>query len=160
MSLIQLPTFKMRPDEQIVPLQFNHLLNLELGPHEKEYARNIPGYLDYVYENSEQGWSWAAIGRGKVVCAFGVRDIWPGVVEAWFLPGEGLENHARSTLTGARSLLGEIISQSGVRRMQIFVKSQHMVALRFAKALYFEVECEHRKFGPEGADYYCMVRFE
>ena len=107
MSLIQLPTFKMRPDEQIVPLQFNHLLNLELGPHEKEYARNIPGYLDYVYENSEQGWSWAAIGRGKVICVFGVRDIWPGVVEAWFLPGEGLENHARSTLTGARSLLGD-----------------------------------------------------
>jgi len=160
MSLIQLPTFKMRPDEQIVPLQFNHLLSLELGPHEKEYARHIPGYLDYVFENSEQGWSWAAIGRGKVICVFGVRDWWPGVVEAWFLPGEGLENHARSTLVGARALLGEIISQSGVRRMQIFVKCDHMVALKFAKALYFEVESTHRKFGPEGADYYSMVRFE
>ena len=76
MSLIQLPTFKMRPDEQIVPLQFNHLLNLELGPHEKEYARNIPGYLDYVYENSEQGWSWAAIGRGKAVHVGRGGDPW------------------------------------------------------------------------------------
>ena len=160
MGLIQLPTFKMRPDEQIVPLQFNHLLSLELGPHEQEYARHIPGYLDYVFENSEQGWSWAAIGRGKVICVFGVRDWWPGVVEAWFLPGKGLENHARSTLVGARALLGEIIGQSGVRRMQIFVKCDHMVALKFAKALYFEVESTHRKFGPEGADYYSMVRFE
>jgi len=160
MGLIQLPTFKMRPDEQIVPLQYNHLLSIELGPHEKEYAASIPGYLDYVWENSEHGWSWAAIGRGKVVCVFGVRDVWPGVVEAWFIPGEGLESHARSTLVGARALLSEVMATSGIRRMQIFVKSQHMVALRFAKALHFEVECELRKFGPEGADYYSMVRFE
>ena len=160
MSLIQLPTFKMRPDEQIVPLQYNHLLSIELGPHEQEYAINISGYLDYVYENSEHGWSWAAIGRGQVVCVFGVRDIWSGVVEAWFIPGKGLENHTRSTLIGARALLAEVMTSSGIRRMQIFVKCDHMVALRFAKALHFEIECRHRKFGPEGADYYSMVRFE
>ena len=160
MSLIQLPTFKMRPDEQIVPLQYNHLLSIELGPHEQEHAVNISGYLDYVYENSEHGWSWAAIGRGQVVCVFGVRDIWSGVVEAWFIPGKGLENHTRSTLIGARALLAEVMTSSGIRRMQIFVKCDHMVALRFAKALHFEIECRHRKFGPEGADYYSMVRFE
>ena len=160
MSLIQLPTFKIRPDEQIVPLQYNHLLSIELGLHEQEYAANISGYLDYVWENSEHGWSWAAIGRGQVVCVFGVRDVWSGVVEAWFIPGKGLENHTRSTLIGARALLAEIMATSGIRRMQIFVKSQHMVALRFAKALHFEIECKHRKFGPEGADYYSMVRFE
>ena len=160
MGLIQLPTFKMRPDEQIVPLQYNHLLNIELGLHEQEYAANISGYLDYVWDNSEHGWSWAAIGRGQVVCVFGVRDIWPGVVEAWFIPGKGLENHTRSTLIGARALLAEVMTTSGIRRMQIFVKCDHMVALRFAKALHFEIECKHRKFGPEGADYYSMVRFE
>ena len=76
------------------------------------------------------------------------------------LPGEGLEDHARSTLVGARAILGDIIGQSGIRRMQIFVKCDHMVALKFAKALYFEVECKLRKFGPEGADYFSMARFE
>ena len=160
MGLIQLPTFKMRPDEQIVPLQYNHLLSLKLGPHEEEYAKHIPGYLDYIYENSEHGWSWAAIGRGRVICVFGVKDVWPGHVEAWFLPGEGLEDHVRSTLVGARAILGDIIGQSGIRRMQIFVKCNHMVALKFAKALHFEVECKLRKFGPEGADYFSMARFE
>lgn len=160
MALIQLPTFKMRPDEQIVPLQYNHLFNIDLGPHELEYERHIPGYLDYVYDNSVMGWSWTAIGRGKVICCFGLRDIWPGLVEAWFIPGEGLDKHARSTLVGARAIMDEVMAQSDIRRIQIFVKSQHMVALRFAKALHFEVECELRKFGPEGADYYCMSRFE
>jgi hypothetical protein len=44
--------------------------------------------------------------------------------------------------------------------MQIFVKVENTRALRFAKALQFEVECILRKFGPEGADYYAMARFE
>ena len=73
MSLIQLPTFRMRPDEQIVPLQYEHLFMIKLGPHEQEYERVIPGYRDYIYDISEHGWSWTAIGRGKVVACYGRR---------------------------------------------------------------------------------------
>lgn len=160
MSLIQLPNFQMRTDEQIVPLTINHLYSIELGPHEQEYAEHIPYYRDYVFDNSVLGWSWAAIGRGKVVAAFGVRDVWPGLVEAWFVPGEGLDRHSRTTLIGARALLREVMSDTDIRRMQIFVKVGNDRALRFAKALMFEVECKLRKFGPEGADYYSMARFE
>jgi hypothetical protein len=160
MGLIQLPTFQMRTDEQIVPLTLSHVYNIKLGPHEEEYARHIPHYRDYVWDYSVLGWSWTAIGRGKVIAIFGVRDIWPGLVEAWFIPGEGLDRHARSTLIGARALLREVMSDTDIRRMQIFVKVDNTRALRFAKALHFEVECILRKFGPEGADYYAMARFE
>ena len=160
MSLIQLPTFKTRPDEQIVPLQYEHLFMLELGPHEKAYQAVIPGYLDYIYDNSELGWSWTAIGRGKVVACYGLRQIWPGLVECWFIPGEGLDKHTRTTLVGARATLAQAFESYDIARMQIFVKDQHMVALRFAKALHFEVECKLRKFGPEGADYFSMARFK
>lgn len=160
MSLIQLPTFQTRPDEQIVPLQHAHLHMIKLGPHEQEYERVIPDYRDYVYDNSELGWSWTAIGRGKVVACYGLRQIWPGVVECWFIPGEGLDRHARTTLVGARATLAQAFEDYDIARMQIFVKDQHMVALRFAKALHFEVECKLRKYGPEGADYLSMARFE
>lgn len=160
MSLIQLPTFRMRPDEQIVPLQYEHLFMIKLGPHEQEYERVIPGYRDYIYDISEHGWSWTAIGRGKVVACYGLRQIWPHMVECWFIPGEGLENHARTTLVGARATLAQAFEDYDISRMQIYVKDQHMVALRFAKALHFEVECKLRKFGPEGADYYSMARFK
>ena len=54
----------------------------------------------------------------------------------------------------------EVSEDYDITRMQIYVKDQHMVALRFAKALHFEVECKLRKFGPEGADYYSMARFK
>lgn len=160
MGLIQLPTFKIRSDEQIVPLQWSHLSNIKLSKHELEYASYIDNYLDYVWENSEDGWSWTGIGRGKVVCVFGVRYIWPGLVEAWFVPSENMEDHVRSILVGSRQLLGEVMALSDIRRMQIFVKVENTAAFRFAKALNFEVECKLRKFGPEGADYYSMARFE
>ena len=160
MGLIQLPTFRMGPGEQIVPLQYSHLFQLKLGPHEQEYEKFIPGYRDYVYDNSEGGWSWTGIGGGKVVCCFGVRPIWDHCVECWFIPSEGLDRHARTTLVGARKVLQSIFDSYDITRMQIFVKCEHEVALRFAKALYFDVECRLRKFGPEGADYYSMARFE
>jgi hypothetical protein len=160
MSLIQIPTFKMRHDEHIVPLQREHLSLIELGPHEQEYERVIPNYRDYIYNISEPGWSFTAIGRGKIIACYGLRQIWPHLVECWFIPGEGLDKHARTTLVGARATLQDAFDNYGIARMQIFVKDQHMVALRFAKALHFDVECKLRKFGPEGADYYSMARFK
>jgi hypothetical protein len=47
-----------------------------------------------------------------------------------------------------------------ITRMQITVKCDHPIAVRFAKSLYFDVECRLRKYGPEGADYYSMARFD
>lgn len=159
MGLIQLPTFKMRPDEQIVPLAINHLELLELQEHELQYVETIPHYLDYIFENSELGWSWAGIGQGKVVCCFGLRPIWKGVAEAWLVPGKGLEDHARTLLVGARTLFDQAVSDSDITRLQIYVKEENEVALRFAKAIGFDVESKLRKFGPEGADYIGLVRF-
>ena len=132
MSLIQLPTFQTRPDEQIVPLQHAHLHMIKLGPHEQEYERVIPDYRDYIYEISDPQWSWTAIGRGRVVACYGVREVWPHMVECWFIPGEGLDKHARTTLVGARATLQSVFDNYGITRMQIFVKDQHMVALRLS----------------------------
>ena len=150
----------MRPDEQIVPLTYEHLFQIQLGPFERELSQVIPGYLDYVWDSSELGWSWTAIGKGRVICCFGVREVWPKVVECWFIPGKGLNEHTRSTLVGARAILQDVIDHYDITRMQIIVNSQHVVAFRFAKALYFDVECKLRKYGPEGADYYMMARFD
>ena len=41
-----------------------------------------------------------------------------------------------------------------------FPRASPIAPFKFAKALRFEVESVMRKFGPEGADYYSMVRFE
>lgn len=158
--MIQLPEFRMSHDEQIVPMRYEHLFDFEFSGDTIEYIENIPDYARYVWDNSQEGWSWTAIGRGKKIAIFGFRDIWDGLVEAWFIPGQGLSKHSRSTLVGARAIMEDAISQTRIRRLQITVKKDNDTAFKFAKALGFEVESIMRKFGPEGADYYMMARFK
>ncbi len=159
MGLIQLPEFRMSQDEQIVPLRYEHLARMRMAEDSKEYMEYIPNYIDYIWDNSEDGWSWAGIGRGKVVTVFGIRHIWHGLAEMWMVPGEGLSKHAISLVRGARAVTDIALQDYGVRRLQICVKVENDSAFKFAKALHFEVESVMRKFGPEGADYYMMTRF-
>ena len=159
MGLIQLPDVKLSPDQHIVPLRYEHLTRLKLKEHEQEYARSIPNYIDYVWDNSVDGSSWAGIWRGRVVAAFGMRFYWQGVAEAWMLPGEGIEHNAISLVKGARSLFDIAIERNEIRRLQIAVKVENDTAYKFAKAVGFGVESVMRKFGPEGSDYYLMTRF-
>ena len=159
MGMVQLPQFRMSADEQIVPLRYEHLQRLRLTEDTIEYTKHIPGYLDYVWDNSADGWSWAATARGKVIAVFGIRMLWTGLAEMWMLPGDNLNRHAISLVRGARAITDSALSDYGVRRLQITVKVENDIAFRFAKALHFEVESIMRRFGPEGSDYYMMVRF-
>jgi hypothetical protein len=159
MGLVQLPEFRMSSDEQLVPLRYEHVARMRLADDNKEYMEYIPNYIDYIWDNSEDGWSWAGIGRGKVVIAFGIRHIWHGLAEMWLVPSEDIGSHAISLVRGARAVTDTALQDYGVRRLQICVKVENDTAFKFAKALRFEVESVMRKFGPEGADYYMMTRF-
>ena len=159
MGMVQLPQFRMSQDEHIVPLRYEHISRLPPTDDSIEYMKYIPGYLDYIWDNSADGWSWAAIGKGKVIAIFGLRMIWSGLAEMWMVPGKGLDRHAISLVRGARAVTDSALSDYGVRRLQITVKVENDTAFRFAKALHFEVESIMRRFGPEGSDYYMMVRF-
>ena len=159
MGLIQLPDVKLSPDQHIVPLKYEHLTRLRLKEHEQEYARSIPRYIDYVWDNAVDGYSWAGIARGRVIAAFGLRFYWEGVAEAWMLPGEGIEKNAISVVRATRHLFDIAIEENRLRRVQIAVKVENDTAYKFAKAVGFGVESVMRKFGPEGSDYYLMARF-
>tara|TARA_R110002153_G_scaffold100562_1_gene236551 strand:- start:3604 stop:4083 length:480 start_codon:yes stop_codon:yes gene_type:complete len=159
MGMVQLPQFRMSADEHIVPLRYEHISRLSLTDDSIEYIRHIPSYLDYIWDNSADGWSWAAIGKGKVIAVFGIRMIWTGLAEMWMVPGRDMGSHAISLVRGARAITDSALQDYGVRRLQITVKAENDTAFRFAKAMHFEVESVMTKFGPEGSDYYMMVRF-
>jgi hypothetical protein len=159
MGLVQLPEFRMSSDEQIVPLRYEHLARIRLTGDSLEYAKHIPNYIEYIWDNSQDGLSWAAICRGKVFLAFGIRYIWNGLAEMWLIPSKDINDHAISLVRGAKAVTDTALRDYGVRRLQICVKVENDTAFKFAKALRFEVESVMRKFGPEGADYYMMTRF-
>ena len=159
MGLIQIPEFRMSNDEHIVALKYEHLTRIQHNEDTKEYIKNIPNYIDYIWDNAVSGSSWTAICRGRVIAVFGIRYIWNGLAEMWMIPSKDIHKNAMSLVRGARALTDTAIRDYEIKRLQICVKVENDVALRFAKSLGFSVESVMTKFGPEGADYYMMVRF-
>tara|TARA_R110000765_G_scaffold408431_1_gene506179 strand:+ start:84 stop:563 length:480 start_codon:yes stop_codon:yes gene_type:complete len=159
MALIQLPQIRMGHDEHIVPLTYDHLTKINLKEENSDFVDVIPNYINYVWDHAAEGTSWAGIGRGKVVVAFGIRPFWTGVSEMWLIPGKEIDRHAISVVRAAKQLTDTAINDYSIRRLQICVNTQNDTAFRFAKALRFEVESIMRRYGPDGADYYMMARF-
>jgi len=159
MGLIQIPKIRMSPDESIVSLRHDHLMKIDYNEDTKEYIKNIPNYIDYLWANAEAGSSWAGIGRGKVVAAFGIKPIWNGLAEMWMIPGTDIGRHTISIVRGAKVLTNSAIKDYDLKRLQIGVRTENDTAFRFAKSLGFGVESVMKRFGPEGADYYMMARF-
>ena len=159
MGLIQIPKIIMSPDESIVSLRHDHLMKIDYNEDTKEYIKNIPNYIDYLWANAEAGSSWAGIGRGKVVAAFGIKPIWNGLAEMWMIPGTDIGRHTISIVRGAKVLTDSAIRDYDLKRLQIAVRVENDTAFRFAKSLGFGVESIMKRFGPEGADYYMMARF-
>jgi len=159
MGLIQIPKIRMSPDESIVSLRHDHLMKIDYNEDTKEYIKNIPNYIDYLWANAEAGSSWAGIGRGKVVAAFGIKPIWNGLAEMWMIPGTDIGRHTISIVRGAKVLTDSAIRDYDLKRLQIAVRVENDTAFRFAKSLGFGVESIMKRFGPEGADYYMMARF-
>ena len=159
MGLIQIPEIRMNHDENIVSLRYEHIARIKYNEDTLEYIERIPNYVDYIWDSSIRGSSWAWISRGKVVGAFGVRYIWNGVAEMWMIPSKDIRNNAISLVRGAKILTDTAIYDYDIKRLQISVKVENDTAFRFAKSLGFGVESVMKRFGPEGADYYMMVRF-
>ena len=157
--MLQIATMQLAPDKQLVPFRPEHLYSIEIKGYELEYVTSIPDYDEYVLENVIPEMTWTGIARGKVIIIFGLRPLWPGVCEAWMLPGAGIEDNAIAVVRGARKVLDSAMQKYDLMRLQIAVRSSNITAHKFAKSLYFRDEALMRRYGPEGADYYLMARF-
>jgi len=159
--MITFPDVKLSKGQHIVPYRSEHLLSLDLREYETEnYKGHIEEYLEYVDINTVEGLTWTGIAKGKVIMIFGFRPMWRAVGEVWMLPGYGIEKNAISLLRASRQVLSNVIHDFDLKRLQIAVSTRNDTAYRFAKKLYFEEEAIMQHYGPEGADYRLMVRFE
>ena len=99
----------MGHDEHIVPLTYDHLTRIKLKKENSDFVDVIPNYIDYVWDHAAVGTSWAGIGRGKVIAAFGIRPFWDGVSEMWLIPGQEIDRHAISVIRAALLHDGEVL---------------------------------------------------
>lgn len=105
------------------------------------------------------GHSVTAFLRGEPVVCFGVIPIWNGVAEAWFLADDKARGEPLALTRMTKRFLDIAEISLGLRRLQITVRTTHMAAIAWAKALKFNNEGLMLGYGPDGVDYLLMARY-
>jgi hypothetical protein len=156
--MIELPVFRTTSGQSIVRFQPQHLNRLDLKEPELSEMLLDPSTLDRVAQAAEPDASWTGMFHGKPVVCFGIRTIFPGVGEAWLLPGADIDRHAISVCRGSRRIYQHFINEGVFRRIHVVVDPANDTAFRFAKWNGFDVEGIMRKFGADGSDHLLMAR--
>lgn len=156
--MIELPVFRTTSGQSIVRFQPQHLNRLDLKEPELSEMRLDPSALNRVALAAEPDASWTGMFHGKPVVCFGIRTIFPGVGEAWLLPGADIDRHAISVCRGSRRIYQHFINEGVFRRIHVVVDPANDTAFRFAKWNGFDVEGIMRKFGADGSDHLLMAR--
>jgi len=95
------------------------------------------------------------INDDPVMCS-GIIDLWEGCGEGWFIAAKELLDYPVTLSRATKEVLHEEIVKTNYRRVQVNVRADWEVAIRFSKFLGFKEEGLMQKFGPEGADYLRM----
>ena len=93
---------------------------------------------------------WAALGAGRVLCAFGVTP-WagaPGVGVPWFLATDGADGHRRSLTALPAAYIARMLE--AYPRLVNFVHADNVRAIRWLQHLGFTIDAP-APFGPRGA---------
>lgn len=146
-----------------VPFSPWHLQMFDIEAASGGLGSVLADYETYVGVQSQLGPAFSVLrvgGNVETVGVFGAVQLWPGVGEAYALPGRIARSMPVSFVKASRLILDELVKIGGFRRLQAYVKTTHKSAVQFAKVCYFVPEATLSRFGPEGADYTLFVRFQ
>lgn len=119
-------------------------------------------YIDLekvVAAQAVSGHAITAFLRGQPVVCFGVIPIWNGVAEAWFIADDKARREPLALTRMTKRFLDIAEISLGLRRLQITVRTTHMAAIAWARALKFSNEGLMLGYGPDGVDYFLMARY-
>lgn len=85
---------------------------------------------------------------GKVIACGGVVVLWDGVGEAWFLPTERTQKHARALIREIRHLF----LSSSFRRIHADINANKPRNQKWAEVIGFMPEAEMASYLPDGSD--------
>ena len=150
---------KIKPPHKLI--NFETALVPMLTPRDTDqvYFDHIPNFIGVLSGYAQIGYAHMGISHGRPVCMFGCVPLWPGVAELWMITDVNLGSSARTFHRVTKEMFDIYMSELSLVRLQIWVHSQNERALKWAKALYFEEEGIARQFGPDGADFHLLARF-
>jgi len=149
------------PKVTIVPFAWYHIHAMDLREKERGYLANINDYVERAKIYQTKGPCFSAIVEGEgIACSWGVVPLWPGVAECWMLTSTLLDRYPLTTIRKARELIHVIKCELMCKRLQMTVRTDDAVAIRFAEALYFRSEGVLNSYGTDGSDFTMMARLD
>lgn len=149
------------PKVTIVPFAWYHIHAMDLREKERGYLADLSDYVERAKVYAGRGPSFSAIVEGEgIACSWGAVPLWTGVAECWMLTSRLIETYPVTTIRKAREFIHVIKCELMCKRLQMTVRTDDPVAIRFAQGLFFEQEGVLKSYGPDGSDFTMMARLD
>ena len=149
---------RLPPGTKIVRFSAAHVLIMNFDPWQKLVNEAWSDFFKWAKMAEGVGPSYTVLDDSRPVMCFGVIQLWPGVVEAWMLRDEGVDQRKISLARGAKLFFDDIGIKLQLKRCQMTVDCRNVPAQKFAKWLKFKEEGVLKSYAPDGADFLMMSR--
>lgn len=152
MQVMKLDGYKNR----IVAFKPNHIHMAKFRDFDQEI---LDGYgRPHIQDYAVDGLSYSAMCDGKVFVMFGLYPLWKGVAEAWMLPSAELADRKMVFHKACLRFFPYASEKLKLHRIQTYVRSTNVQAVRWMEMMYFNREGLLQKYGPDINDYYVYGR--
>ena len=96
---------------------------------------------------------------GRIFGAGGATIFWEGVAEVWLIYTKETEKFPKEAFTALKTMLNKLIEDNDLKRIQLTVRADYPIGIRFAEALGFHNETPNgmEKYQPDGTDSYLFA---
>lgn len=161
--------FPSRPGSNVIPCTLKHLIYLceRMRDDERAQYMALSGSVDFAPEVAAVGFfntpglKFTVLGPDHLpAAAGGAEEIGPGVMQTWMVGSpEGWSTTWRSLTRAASWLVGGLLEQDGVRRVQATCTcARGAAAIWFERSLGMQHEGIWRKYGRNGEDVALFAR--
>jgi hypothetical protein len=149
---------KLRPPNAIVPYHSGFVQMIKPRGTDALFFEYVPDFHKVISHYATVGTAFVGVHAGKPKCIFGAIQLWEGVAEIWMITDESLPEYALPFQRSTKAFIDILINELQLVRVQFTVHSQNLLAVKWAKSLYFIEEGIMRKFGPDGADFHIFAK--
>lgn len=133
------------------------LLFMNLGEFERALFADTKDCILQLVEQAKKGESWTCVYKGNILFFFTIQEF-AGMATLSLVASEEAANHPIPFGRASRDKIDELAGK--YRRLQCTVHTKYEKSIKWLTAMGFEIEGTHRKYGPNGDDYYTMARIK
>ena len=123
-------------------------------------ARNVDMYRENLLRVQHTGLCFSAFDGQKIYAMFGLWQLWPGVCECFLIPSADIGKKVHRFHRGSLLFFNHAVNKMDIKRLQIVVSSDNVLAVEWAERCYFIKEGLMKNWSPQLVDSFIMARIE